>query len=41
MKLLDIEMRRPLAPTVVMFVCAEVVLFALIGLSKLPMPGLW
>jgi hypothetical protein len=30
MKLLDIEMRRPLAPTVVMFVCAEVVLFALI-----------
>lgn len=39
MKLLDIEMRRPLAPTVVMFVCAEVVLFALIGLSKLPMPG--
>jgi hypothetical protein len=41
MKLLCIEMRRPLAPTVVMFVCAEVALFALIGLSTLPMPGLW
>ena len=41
MKLLDIEMRRPLAPTVVMFVCAEVVLFARVRLSKLPMPGLW
>jgi hypothetical protein len=41
MKPLDIEIRRPIAPSVAMFVCAEVALFALIGLAKLPMPGLW
>ncbi len=41
MRSLDIDVRRPIAPAVAMFVCAEVALFALIGLSKLPMPGLW
>ena len=41
MKPLDIEIRHPIAPSLAMFVCAEVALFALIGLAKLPMPGLW